>query len=245
MIQMKQIKHTDECSGNNLTFYGQFITLCDNKGVSPSAVVQAIGLNKSNATFWKNGSLPSSTNMKKLAEYFGVSADCLIRTKNENTTGARIRTARKNAGLTQKQLAEKLNITAQRVHEYEKNAVSPKIDRLREIAQILEVPTTSLLQNCDIGGNTQMNELEKRAQKALDVIDGETVMNKIFDKILLEMGEPVAVNRFYNDYILTDEMDDAYSDATLACEKVGFYYGFRAAVKLIKTLDPFDVEVSK
>lgn len=242
---MKQIKHTDECSGGNLTFYSQFIALCDNKGVSPSAAVQAIGLNKSNATFWKNGSLPSSTNMKKLAEYFGVSADCLMRTKNENTTGERIKNARKNAGLTQKQLAEKLNITAQRVHEYEKNAVFPKIDRLRKIAQILEVPTTSLLQNCDTGGNTQMNEMEKRAQKALDAIDGETELRAIYYKFENDIGTPVAVNRFYDDYISADEMDDAYSDATLACEKAGFYYGFRAAVKLLKSLDLFDEEVSK
>jgi hypothetical protein len=90
-----------------------------------------------------------------------------------------------------------------------------------------------------------MNEMEKRAQKALDVIDGETELREIYYKNEDEIGTPIAVNRFYDDYISTDEMDDAYGDATLACEKVGFYYGFRAAVKLIKTLDPFDVEVSK
>lgn len=87
-----------------------------------------------------------------------------------------------------------------------------------------------------------MTELEKRAQKALDAIDGETEMNKIFDKILLEMGEPVAVNRFYDDYISTGDMEEAYSASTLACEKTGFYYGFRAAVKLMKSLNLFDEE---
>lgn len=87
-----------------------------------------------------------------------------------------------------------------------------------------------------------MTELEKRAQKALDAIDGETEMNKIFNKSLLEMGEPVAVNRFYDDYISTGDMEEAYSASTLACEKTGFYYGFRAAVKLMKSLNLFDEE---
>lgn len=90
-----------------------------------------------------------------------------------------------------------------------------------------------------------MTELEKRAQKALDVIDGETVLREIYYKFENDIGTPAEVNMFDNNYISDEDIEAAFYDATTACEKAGFYYGFRAAVKLIKTLDPFDVEVSK
>lgn len=59
-------------------FYDNFLTLCTQRGVTPSAVMRAIGLNKSSATYWKKGSLPSSDTLQKLAEYFGVSVDYLL-----------------------------------------------------------------------------------------------------------------------------------------------------------------------
>ena len=59
-------------------FYDRFIYLCKKRGVSPSAVMVAIGLNKSNATFWKKGSMPKAETVQKLADYFGVSVDYLL-----------------------------------------------------------------------------------------------------------------------------------------------------------------------
>lgn len=90
-----------------------------------------------------------------------------------------------------------------------------------------------------------MTELEKKAQKAIDIIDGETEMGEIFYRNTEEMGEPVEVGEFCRNYISTGDMEEAYSASTLACEKTGFYYGFRAAVKLMKSLDLFDEEESE
>lgn len=59
-------------------FYTRFAELCKDRGVSPSAAVEAIGLNKANASFWKRGSLPSSKNIQKLSEYFGVPVGYLL-----------------------------------------------------------------------------------------------------------------------------------------------------------------------
>lgn len=41
----------------------------------------SIGLNKSNATFWKKGSIPKGDTLQKLADYFGVSVDYLLGTE--------------------------------------------------------------------------------------------------------------------------------------------------------------------
>lgn len=62
-------------------FYNIFTRLCTQKEVTPSAVMRAIGLNKSSATYWKKGSIPSSDTLQKLADYFGVSVDYLLGTK--------------------------------------------------------------------------------------------------------------------------------------------------------------------
>ena len=59
-------------------FYDRFVGLCKERGVSPSAVMVSIGLNKSNATFWKKGSIPKGSTLQKLADYFGVSVDYLL-----------------------------------------------------------------------------------------------------------------------------------------------------------------------
>lgn len=64
-------------------FYTRFAELCNDRGVSPSATVEAIGLNKANASFWKRGSLPSSKNIQKLSEYFGVPVDFLLCDEND------------------------------------------------------------------------------------------------------------------------------------------------------------------
>lgn len=59
-------------------FYDNFLALCKQKNVAPSAVMRAIGLNKSSATYWKKGSIPSSDTLQKLADYFSVTVDFLL-----------------------------------------------------------------------------------------------------------------------------------------------------------------------
>ncbi len=55
-------------------FYDRFISLCAEIGKSPSAVVEEIGIRKSNVTYWKNSrNNPSNVTLVKLAKYFNVS----------------------------------------------------------------------------------------------------------------------------------------------------------------------------
>lgn len=53
--------------------------------------------------------------------------------------GERIRETRKRCGLTQKQLAEKLNISYQQIGQYEKGTRRPKSENLQKIADALGV----------------------------------------------------------------------------------------------------------
>lgn len=56
-----------------MDFYKNFVDLCKQRGVSPSAVAKEIGLNNSSVTYWKKGSEPKTSTIEKLADYFNVS----------------------------------------------------------------------------------------------------------------------------------------------------------------------------
>lgn len=59
-------------------FYERFLTLCKAKGMKPTAVADAIGISRMNASRWKNGTTPSFANIQKLADYFNVPVDYLV-----------------------------------------------------------------------------------------------------------------------------------------------------------------------
>lgn len=57
-----------------MAFYTNYIRLCAEKGISPSAAALEIGIRKSNVTYWKSGrNKPSDITLSKIADYFGVS----------------------------------------------------------------------------------------------------------------------------------------------------------------------------
>lgn len=53
-------------------FYDNFLHLCNQKGISPSAAAVEMGFQKSVVTRWKK-STPTEANRRKIAQYFGVS----------------------------------------------------------------------------------------------------------------------------------------------------------------------------
>lgn len=63
------------------------------------------------------------------------------------TTGERIRIARKNAGLTQKQLGEKLNLSYQTIAQWENGLRNPKYETIIRIAEALNLSTLDFLQD--------------------------------------------------------------------------------------------------
>ncbi|WP_366140844.1 helix-turn-helix transcriptional regulator [uncultured Oscillibacter sp.] len=75
--------------------YDNFIERCKEKGVTPSAVMRTIGRNKSSASYWKKGTIPSSDTLQKAADYFGVSVDCLLDINPLPLKEARLETGRR------------------------------------------------------------------------------------------------------------------------------------------------------
>ena len=65
-------------------FKQNFINICIERGVAPTTVLRQIGL--SNATFscWTDESVPRKTTLTKIADYFGITPDDLLRDPAEN-----------------------------------------------------------------------------------------------------------------------------------------------------------------
>ena len=61
------------------------------------------------------------------------------------TIGERIKEARKAKGLKQKELAEAIGVAEVTLRQYESNKYSPKYDKLKKIAETLNMPTSDLL----------------------------------------------------------------------------------------------------
>lgn len=60
------------------------------------------------------------------------------------TIGERIQVARKSAGLTQKELGEKLGLSYQSIAQWENDIRKPKIANIIKIANVLDVPISDL-----------------------------------------------------------------------------------------------------
>lgn len=58
-------------------FWKNFVSLCNEKRLSPNAVCSELGYSTAIATKWKNGSIPRSSTLQKIADYFGVTVESL------------------------------------------------------------------------------------------------------------------------------------------------------------------------
>lgn len=65
-------------------FYTNFVKLCNQKGIAPTAAAVEMGFHRSDATRWSKGAEPRRTTLEKVADYFGVSVDYLLNGEKEN-----------------------------------------------------------------------------------------------------------------------------------------------------------------
>ena len=59
-------------------FKEQFIKLCNERNIAPTAVLKKIGLSNATYSCWTDTSVPRKATLFKLADYFGVSVDYLL-----------------------------------------------------------------------------------------------------------------------------------------------------------------------
>lgn len=60
-------------------FKKNFVRLCNTKGVPPTTVCIELGLNKATFSNWTEKSVPHARTLEKIADYFGVTVEYLLR----------------------------------------------------------------------------------------------------------------------------------------------------------------------
>jgi len=64
-----------------------------------------------------------------------------------NNIGAKIKTAREDAKMSQLQVAVALSVSDKTISGYESNRICPPIDKLQQISDLLKKPITYFLEN--------------------------------------------------------------------------------------------------
>lgn len=58
-----------------MNFYQMYLGLCNKSGLTPSKAALNMGISKTSVSRWKKGYTPTDINLKKVADYFGVTVD--------------------------------------------------------------------------------------------------------------------------------------------------------------------------
>lgn len=66
-------------------FKQNFINICIERGVAPTAVLKEIGISHATFTSWTDTSVPRQTTLTKLADYFGITPEDLLRDPEEQS----------------------------------------------------------------------------------------------------------------------------------------------------------------
>ena len=101
------------------------------------------------------------------------------------TIGEMISSLRKEKGMTQNELAEKMNVTDKAVSKWERDLSCPDINTISKLANILDVSVDELLQaKKKENSNTKLKELINLIFKAISLAMGiAVVVLNILDKI--------------------------------------------------------------
>lgn len=93
--------------------------------------------------------------------------------------GSRIRMYRKERGLTQKQLADKINVTKSRVSNWEQGINRPDADILTDICRVLNVSPSDLL-----NVHLSSDDLTARERKVIQAYRNKTTVQNAVDILL-------------------------------------------------------------
>ncbi len=111
------------------------------------------------------------------------------------TTGQRIKAARKAAGMTQKELGEKLGLSFQSIAQWENDLRNPKYDTLQRIAAALAVHPGELMGLKDYGDNIwgppdiSQEELDEIRLRVLRIKEDRKELEPLQAKIVKEYYE--------------------------------------------------------
>ncbi|MEM5346082.1 helix-turn-helix transcriptional regulator [Paraburkholderia azotifigens] len=107
--------------------------------------------------------------------------------KLANRLGSTLARIRIERGYTQELLAERLEVTVETISRFERGAVLPTLPRLYELADVLAVPVTELLQR----GSTRPNDAATEIASLLGrlSVDDQALVRRWFGEMCERLGD--------------------------------------------------------
>jgi transcriptional regulator with XRE-family HTH domain len=112
-------------------------------------------------------------------------AVCVPKTPISNGFPARIAELRKDKGLTQQQLAERVGVHVQQLKRYEAGISQPTLDVIRNMAIAFGVPSDQLLFDKDERGPDADLKLQFEAVSRFDP-ESKKVVQQVLDSMILQ-----------------------------------------------------------
>ncbi|MBO5328148.1 MAG: helix-turn-helix transcriptional regulator [Clostridia bacterium] len=183
--------------------------LLKDTSISQYQLALAIGYSQRAISKWINGQAePSATAILKCAEYFNVSTDFLLGKedygfkKNSNNRALHLETVdnskisnfntnkfkelRKEKGLTQFELAQKLNIDQTTISKWELNKALPDTTMLLKLANLFNVSTDYLLQRTSYYFPDTISQELKLDEQEQELIDCYRKLSPYLQGLALE-----------------------------------------------------------
>ena len=127
-----------------MNFWGNFVAECDAIGKKPNPVAQELGISSGTVTAWKRGSVPSSKNLLRIAEYFGVTEGYLMRDADDPSNQAaaaafvdRIKLLADEQEISLVDLSLELGFSRATIYSW--RTKSPSLDNAQKVADRFEV----------------------------------------------------------------------------------------------------------
>lgn len=141
-----------------------------------------------------------------------------------------LRRIRKEKKITQKQLAEKIGVQPSAISKYETGKVSPTIEQLEKIAEVLEVPVMSLFPQSVIDLRDIVGEnANAKMQENLDIAEKYPFTEAEFEEVSQFFTENIKNKRFTQALILV-------ARAFIGKSKFEFYTALGAISEVLDTM---------
>ena len=133
-------------------FWGKFVRICNERGISPTAVVEALHISRGSITKWKNGSKPNDTTILKLADYFEVSPGYFSETKTaiNSVNINKIKSLAKDQGIKIKYICGQLSLAEGYLSNVQSGKTVMTEERLEKIADILHTTSEYLRDETEV-----------------------------------------------------------------------------------------------
>ncbi len=163
---------------------------------------------------------------------------------NNLKTGCLIRELRKEKGLTQKELADKLHITDRAVSKWERGLCAPDISLLEPLSQVLDITVLELISGEHIAAENRTENIDTSIKKVILYSENDIAQKtkSIKQKIIVRVVAVITL--FLLTVLLISAINSTLTGDGFALQCIPAYITAQKASNAIEACDKLNIEES-